>query len=92
MKDLDYGKGYAYAHDLYAGRPDSADPSRPPPEPPQEYLPEALREREYYHPTVQGNEASIAAWLVRRRAAHPSETTETPAPPTTTPDDPKGQP
>ncbi|HEX6797426.1 MAG TPA: replication-associated recombination protein A, partial [Ktedonobacterales bacterium] len=69
MKELDYGKDYAYAHDLYAGRPDPADPSRPPPQRPQEYLPEALRDREYYHPTAQGNEASIAAWLARRRSA-----------------------
>ncbi len=90
MKDLDYGKGYAYAHDLYAGRPDPADPTRPPPERPQAYLPEALRDREYYHPTAQGNEASIAAWLARRRAAsQPDGKPTTPAPHPTKPDDPK---
>lgn len=69
MKQLDYGKGYEYAHDRYAGQPDPDDPSRPPPERPQEYLPEQMREREYYHPTAQGNEASIQAWLRRRRGA-----------------------
>jgi hypothetical protein len=26
-----------------------------------------MRDREYYHPTAQGGEASIAAWLRRRR-------------------------
>src|SRR5579859_5408949 len=67
MKALDYGKGYAYAHDVYAGQPDPADPLRPPPERPQDYLPENLRERAYYQPGTQGNEASIAAWLERRR-------------------------
>jgi putative ATPase len=68
MKALDYGKGYKYAHDDYSGRPDPADPSRPPPERPQDYFPEALRDRQYYHPGAQGAEASIQAWLRRRRA------------------------
>jgi putative ATPase len=68
MKDLDYGKGYIYAHDQYAGEPDPEDPTRPPPERPQAYLPERLQSREYYHPTRQGAEASIQAWLKRRRA------------------------
>ena len=67
MKALDYGKGYTYAHDVYAGQPDPADPLRPPPERLQDYLPESLRERAYYQPGAQGNEASIAAWLERRR-------------------------
>jgi putative ATPase len=71
MKDLDYGKGYIYAHDLYGERPDPADPSRPPPTRPQDYLPEALRARAYYHPGAQGNEASIQAWLARRHAGGP---------------------
>jgi len=69
MKELDYGKGYAYAHDNYAGQPDPADPLRPPPERPQDYLPEQLRDRAYYQPTAQGNEASIQAWLRRRRTS-----------------------
>ena len=67
MKQLDYGKGYEYAHDNYAGQPDPDDPSRPPPERLQDYLPEQMRDRQYYQPTAQGGEASIQAWLKRRR-------------------------
>jgi putative ATPase len=67
MKELDYGKGYAYAHDVYAGLPDPADPNRPPPERLQDYLPEQLRGHVYYHPGAQGAEAPIQAWLSRRR-------------------------
>ncbi|HEU5348178.1 MAG TPA: replication-associated recombination protein A [Ktedonobacterales bacterium] len=67
MKQLDYGKGYEYAHDSYAGQPDPEDPSRPPPARLQDYLPEQMRDRQYYQPTAQGAEASIAAWLRRRR-------------------------
>ena len=67
MSNLDYGKGYIYAHDQYHGAPDPADPLRPPPERPQDYLPEALRDRAYYQPGSQGAEASIQAWLRRRR-------------------------
>ena len=67
MKQLDYGKGYEYAHDVYAGQPDPEDPSRPPPERLQDYLPEQMRDRQYYQPTAQGGEASIQSWLRRRR-------------------------
>jgi putative ATPase len=67
MKELDYGKGYTYAHDVYEGKPDPADPLRPPPERPQEYLPEQLQGHAYYQPGAQGGEASIQAWLNRRR-------------------------
>ena len=67
MKQLDYGKGYEYAHDAYAGQPDPDDPSRPPPERLQDYLPEQMSDRQYYQPTAQGGEASIQAWLRRRR-------------------------
>jgi putative ATPase len=78
MKQLDYGKGYAYAHDLYGGLPDPEDPSRPPPTRPQAYLPEVLGERDYYHPSAQGAEASIQRWLARRRDGT-SESTADPA-------------
>jgi putative ATPase len=47
MKDLGYGKGYRYAHDYaeaYA---------------PQEYLPNALKGRQYYRPTDRGYEKII---------------------------------
>jgi putative ATPase len=67
MQGLDYGKGYIYAHDLYAGAPDPEDPNRPPPDQPQTYLPEAIAGHAYYQPGAQGNEASIQRWLARRR-------------------------
>ncbi len=80
MSEQDYGKGYIYAHDVYGGKPDPADPLRPPPQRPQAYLPESLASRAYYHPGEQGMEASVAAWLRRRRgaaeASAPSDTAE----------------
>jgi putative ATPase len=47
MKDLGYGKGYQYAHDL---KEKVAD---------MECLPDSLRGRQYYHPTDQGMERRI---------------------------------
>jgi putative ATPase len=47
MKQLDYGKGYQYAHDV-EGR--VAD---------MECLPDSLRGRRYYHPTSEGVEKRI---------------------------------
>jgi putative ATPase len=47
MKDLGYGKGYQYAHDLENKVAD------------MECLPDALRDRRYYHPTDQGMEQRI---------------------------------
>ena len=73
MSELDYGKDYIYAHDRYQGQPDPADPLRPPPERLQAYLPERLANREYYHPGEQGAEASLTAWLRRRRQTRPRE-------------------
>jgi putative ATPase len=55
MKDFDFGKGYKYAHDEYAGQPDPEDQRRPPPERLQDYLPEAIRHHQYYH---QGHRAT----------------------------------
>jgi replication-associated recombination protein RarA len=46
---------------------------RPPPERLQDYLPERLANRAYYHPGEQGAEAALAAWLRRRRQARPQE-------------------
>jgi putative ATPase len=60
MKELDYGKGYRYAHDE-EGR--VAD---------MECLPDSLRGRTYYHPTQEGREKQLAARMeeIRRiRAA-----------------------
>ena len=45
MKDLEYGKGYQYAHDTKEKLTD------------MQCLPDALLGREYYHPTEQGREA-----------------------------------
>ena len=44
MKELDYGKGYQYAHD-YADKLTN-----------MKCLPDSLADRVYYHPTTQGNE------------------------------------
>jgi len=51
MRDLGYGRGYQYAHDAPAARVD------------QEHLPEALRGRQYYHPTDRGLEAELGRRL-----------------------------
>jgi putative ATPase len=48
MKELDYGKGYEYAHDV-AGK--VAD---------MECLPDSLRGRRYYRPTQEGREKLLA--------------------------------
>jgi putative ATPase len=55
MKDLGYGAGYRYAHDLPDAQVD------------QEHLPESLRGRRYYHPTGRGVEADIRERLERWR-------------------------
>jgi putative ATPase len=59
MKDLDYGKGYKYPHDY----PDHFVE--------EEYLPENLKGKAYYHPTDQGFEKEIKKRLEdwRRRKA-----------------------
>ena len=51
MKDLNYGKGYKYAHDEEAGVAD------------MECLPPAHRNRRFYAPTERGFEAEIRARL-----------------------------
>ncbi len=66
MKDLDYGKGYIYSHDAYQQMVPE-DPSRPPPEALQEYLPDNLKGRRYYEPTVFGDEGRVKRWLDKRR-------------------------
>ncbi|MBQ7734190.1 MAG: replication-associated recombination protein A [Synergistaceae bacterium] len=45
MRELDYGKGYQYAHDYEARLTD------------MQCLPDSLVGREYYHPTEQGSES-----------------------------------
>lgn len=65
MKDLDYGRGYIYAHDTEEKIAD------------MECLPDSLRGREYYHPGNQGFEPrfaeryrSIAKWRKEQRNKH----------------------
>ncbi|HIV68661.1 MAG TPA: replication-associated recombination protein A [Candidatus Butyricicoccus stercorigallinarum] len=56
MKELDYGKGYQYAHDA----PDKLTD--------MQCLPDSLLGREYYRPTEQGVEAKYKARLERIKA------------------------
>ena len=51
MKDLNYGKGYQYAHDFQDKLTTMT------------CLPEALQNKEYYHPTKQGHEKKVALRL-----------------------------
>ena len=53
MKELDYGKGYQYAHDAADKLTD------------MQCLPDALEGREYYRPTEQGLEAKYKARLTQ---------------------------
>lgn len=55
MKELGYGKDYRYAHDFPEGFV------------PQEYLPDALRGRIFYHPSGRGYEKTIKQRLDRWR-------------------------
>jgi len=48
MKDLGYGQSYRYAHDYSEGYS------------PQQYLPDALRDRRFYRPNERGYEKMIA--------------------------------
>jgi putative ATPase len=49
MKELDYGKGYRYAHDEEGKVAD------------MDCLPDSLQGRSYYHPTQEGREKQLAA-------------------------------
>ena len=53
MKELDYGKGYKYAHD-YEEKITAMD-----------CLPEPLRNKSYYNPTDQGNESKYKERLLK---------------------------
>ena len=57
MKDLDYGKGYEYAHDHADGTTA------------MECLPSRLQQRQYYKPTGRGVEKAIAERVAAWRAA-----------------------
>ena len=56
MKDLDYGRGYQYAHD-YAEKITA-----------MQCLPDALKDRHFYHPTDQGQESRYKERLEQIRA------------------------
>ena len=56
MKDLDYGRGYQYAHDNEDARVW------------QDHLPPQLKGRQYYHPSGRGREKQIAERLEAWRA------------------------
>lgn len=57
MKQLDYGKGYRYAHDEEEGYAAG-----------ERYFPEEIGERVYYHPVPRGLEIKIAEKLAQLRA------------------------
>jgi putative ATPase len=59
MKDIGYGQGYRYAHDVEGKVAD------------MQCLPDSLRERRYYHPTQEGVEKRIGERMeeIRRRRA-----------------------
>jgi putative ATPase len=61
MRDVGYGEGYRYAHDYEAGVA------------PMSCLPDALRDRRYYRPTVRGDEAELADRLRVLRARADSQ-------------------
>jgi putative ATPase len=56
MKQLDYGKGYRYAHD----EPDAFAAG-------ENYFPEGMGPRRYYQPVPRGLEIKIAEALEKRR-------------------------
>ncbi|MGQ9523953.1 MAG: replication-associated recombination protein A [Armatimonadota bacterium] len=58
---LGHGKGYLYPHDFPDGYVE------------QQYLPDSLKGRVYYHPTDHGREAKLKEQLLRRRQIPPSE-------------------
>jgi putative ATPase len=55
MKDLDYGKGYKYAHDFKEAYV------------PQDYLPEKIKRERFYQPTNRGYEDTVKQRLEKWR-------------------------
>jgi putative ATPase len=68
MRKLGYGSGYRYAHDDYAFSGARGD--LPPAQRLEDYLPENLRDRAYFEPGEQGEEAKLRAWIEERRGAN----------------------
>jgi putative ATPase len=67
MQTLGYGRGYRYAHEDYAFAGATGD--LPPAERLEDYLPENLRDRAYFQPGEQGEEAKLRPWIDERRSA-----------------------
>jgi putative ATPase len=63
MKQVGYGKGYQYAHDLEAKVAD------------MECMPDNLRGRQYYHPTAEGKEKLLAQRMeeIRQKKQKPQK-------------------
>jgi putative ATPase len=55
MSDLGYGKGYKYAHNYPGNIVD------------QQYLPDKIKDKIYYKPSVNGYEQKISEWIKKRR-------------------------
>jgi putative ATPase len=59
MKDMDYGKGYLYAHDHEGGHVQ------------QDYLPQRIKDKIFYRPKDIGEEKAIKSrletWWKKRR-------------------------
>ncbi len=62
MKELDYGRGYRYAHN----EPDAFAAG-------ERYLPDELPDRRYYRPVPRGLEVKIAEALARLRSHSPTK-------------------
>ena len=60
MKEMGYGKGYKYAHDFKDGYV------------PQSYLPDAMSDQRFYHPTQRGYEKTVKqrleAWIALKKS------------------------
>jgi putative ATPase len=76
MRKLGYGQSYRYAHDDYKDMDAPAD--LPPAQRLENYLPERLREREYFKPGGQGDEAKLVDWIASRRSPHEPDSERSP--------------
>src|SRR5579884_369494 len=65
MKQLGYGREYEYAHESPQYKEHQGD--LPPAKRLQAYLPENLRERQYFEPGSQGDERRLVDWVKERQ-------------------------